>query len=651
MSRRRRGEQRVARSDRLPRGPVERIQVSVPPEEVAASARSAHEHSVRNGARFNTATTKRHGELAVQRFERWLDSLGVDGGLETVLVPLVGRIKGRVLPQDWLVKYAAALVDPGIAVTSWRIAVSNFTAGLEHRGVEAEGWPHRPTPELAARLDGIAEQAGMEERPDRPALPIFADDASAIDAAIEQHQHPRAGREVLAVQRAALRVFNSVGFWAWARSGEMVEHLRWGDLPEFLAPGEGWAVTWRSGKWQPFPVTLRRGASLDPDPVAAVAELRAALAVLGLHPTKKDALLPGLVDGKVVLNPVDQLDIDRDGAIAARGLARERATDWYRTYWRKAAERAGLRATRSRRLAPHGLRRGPATALAMANAPLEQIRFELRHTGHSFVTVLYCDEQQIDMSEVAALLDEVDATDAGASPSDLLDLVAKTASPRGVDHSLDDAAEPRERCWVKDCGGAFKWRRMIHDDLRVRLCQEHARSHALGAGDWTELAACSGLRCDQPAVQRLVGELSGPLCARCWRAATKVKDPTDRETWARPGRPLCELCTDRVIPSVKRIGASRTHACSRHVNRWKHAGSPELLGDDLRSTMQPVHRAGDSPCAWCDDPERPARRWVRTSMSGDVAVCEPHAERWARAGKPEPVPVDVAKPIRHNRRS
>ncbi|HAS10494.1 MAG TPA: hypothetical protein DCS55_08260 [Acidimicrobiaceae bacterium] len=655
MSRRRRpGEQRVEQPQKRPRS-LDRIKVTVPVEEVAASARAAHERSVAAGARFTTTTTTAGGVGEVRRFVRWLDALGLCG-LDAITVEQPGRIKRRIVPVQWLLRYAAVIAIPErVAVTSWRGALNNLTGGLELLGVETEDWPHKPSKELTARLEGIAERAGLPERGDRPALPILADDAAAIAAAIDGHHQRDVDAAVLAVMRAALKVFNNVGFWAWGRSGEMVEHLRWRDVPDELSPGEGWAVTWRAGKWQKVPVTLKRGAHLDPDPVAAVAELRAALAVIGVHPQPDDALLPGLVGGVVVLNPLDHADIDRHGEIAARGVARDLTTRWYRLYWTEAARRAGLRATGSRRLSPHGFRRGPATAAAIGGAPLESIRIELRHSKHGQSTILYCDEQEINMAEVVALLDEVDAGRPGATPAELLALIAGNDAADDSDDSddsddrdeVDDGDVSSGRCWVEGCDLAAAWQRTLDDDTRVQLCQEHARSHALGGDDWTELTTCEGLRCERPAVQREVGALEAALCRRCWQEAGRASDPTDFESWAPPPPPLCELCTDDGVVARGRIGAARIRACAGHLSRWLRAGSPDELTDELRAPIrrrtQPV---GELPCAWCGDPDRMSARWVPVSDTEEVPVCHSHGGRWDRAGQPLPVPDEVSMAIR-----
>lgn len=652
MSRRRRrpGEHRVEQAAKRQRS-LDRVKVTVSAEETAASARAAHERSVAEGNRLTTTTTTTQGVGEVRRFERWLDALGLDGGLEVITVEQPGRIKGRILPVEWLLRYAAALADPDrVAVTSWRGALNNLTGGLELLGVETEGWPHKPSPELVARLDGIAERAGLPERGDRPALPILADDAAAIAAAIDDHDYRGVDADVLAVQRAALKVFNNVGFWAWARSGEMVEHLLWGDVPDSLAPGQGWAVTWRSGKWQTVPVTLKRSAELNPDPVGAVAELRAALAVLGIYPGQNDALLPGLVGGVVVLSPLDHADTDRHGEIAARGWARDLTTRWYRFFWTEAALRAGLRPTRSRRLSPHGLRRGPATAAAIGGAPLERLRIELRHSGHMQTTILYCDEQEIDMTEVVALLDEVDAGRTGATLAELLALIAGNDAADAADDAGHDDHDDEElstgKCWVEGCTVTGAWQRAIDADTRIQLCQDHARSHALGGDDWTELTTCEGLRCERPAVQRTVGDLDAALCRRCWQEATRATDPTDLESWAPPPPPLCELCPDGDAEALGRIGAARVRACAGHYSRWERAGRPDELSDELRTPIQRrALPASEQPCAWCDDPDRMAGGWVPLSETEEVPVCPQHFVRWVKAGRPVLVPVGVSAPI------
>lgn len=651
MTRRRPGEHRVGKAPAKPRGTrrslVAAISDELTLEDATALNIADHERTIGEGIRGGTEVTRLSGKEALDRFERYLDAAGTTIE-ELTLETVRGR---RQLPSFPVVLYAAQISRPGrISQASHRQEIINLKAGLRAERVELGDWEEsgasRALKLIRSHLSADAE---------RPAMPILPGDGSlqAVAAAINN-------LPLTDVERAALGALHALGFWGGGRASELVrklqhQHVRVNGKVSRLR------ITWPAGcKFQEEDLTLVRSSGLECDPVDAVRRLIAALAAEGIAAGPNDAIFPGFIDGEVVLNPCDNISEAqraRNG-IHAEAMMRDQVTAWYRRWWTEAALAAGLSPTATRRLSLHGLRRGLATAAALAGVPVTEIQGELRH-GTWIVTLRYTDEERIDLSAVVDLIDLEDRV-ADVDPAAVAALAnqqrrigsgagacvivddAGSSCPRSADEAdpawgqichlhaersragirmtgpvpalpaagvgygdadeVEDAVDSSRSCAAAGCTNSVAWTRNLGDGTLSWLCQDHARAHALDPdGPWEALRVCDGLRCDQTFVQHRNSQPFGALMRFV------IGDETLR---------LCLRC-------------------------WKAAREAEDPAD--RASWARRVELDGAACAFCTD-ETAATGWI---PDGQVRapVCNSHWARWSRAGRPDRLDGEAREPI------
>lgn len=651
--RKRPGEHRVATAPAKPRrtrrSAIDAASDGLTLDEATELNIADHELTIAAGIRGGTEVTRLSAKSSLDRFERYLDAMGTS--LDD-LAESVGRGR-RQLPSFTVVAFAAQISRPGrIAQASHRQEIINLRAGLRAAKIELSDWEESGA---SRALRTIRSQLSTD--PERPAMPILPGDGTLQAIATEIDRLP-----LSEVERAALNALHALGFWGGGRASELVRKLRQHHLLVH-EEHQRLRITWPAGcKFQDEDLTLVRGTGLVCDPVDAVRRLNAALVANGMQPQPEDAILPGFVDGRVVLNPCDNItDVQRDKhGPHAEAMMRDQVTAWYRRWWTQAACAAGLAPTATRRLSLHGLRRGLATAAALAGVPITEIQGEMRH-GNWIVTLRYTDEERIDLSNVVALIDVEDDV-VPVDPAAVAALAGRAwrvgpdtghcvvfddenfccprsaaefhpvwgqichlhaqrirvgthvtgpvARQAGDDADRDDAhdaegndlADVFAACAAAGCPNSVVWERNLGDGVLSWLCQDHARAHALDPGGaWNVLRECDGLRCDLTFVQHRNG--------RPWGALMRfvVGDETLR---------LCGRC-------------------------WRAAQDADDAAD--RGSWARREELGGRDCAFCTD-QTPATGWIPDG-SVRAPVCGGHWKRWSIAGRPEELDREARKPI------
>jgi hypothetical protein len=645
------GEHRVDKAPAKRRG-TRRSLVDAASDELTLDDATAlniadHNRTIDAGTEGGTEVTRLSGKESLGRFERYLDAAGTTLG-ELAEDTVRGR---RRLPSFAVVAYAAQIARPDrISQASHRQEIINLKAGLRAERVELGDWEESGASKALKLI-----RSHLSADAERPAMPILPGDGSlqAVAAAIDD-------LPLTEVERAALGALHALGFWGGGRASELVRKLQYRHV-RVNGKVSRLRITWPGGcKFQDEDLTLVRSTGLLCDPVDAVRRLIAALAAEGIAPGRDDAIFPGFIDGEVVLNPCDNIpeaQRARNG-VHAEAMMRDQVTSWYRRWWTEAARAAGLSPTATRRLSLHGLRRGLATAAALAGVPVTEIQGELRH-GNWIVTLRYTDEERIDLSAVVDLID-LDDHVADVDPAAVAALAnrsgrnglgagvcvivddAGSRCPRSADEAdpawgqichlhaqrsragirmtgpvpalpavgavcgdageVEDAADSARSCAASGCTNTVAWTRNLGDGTLSWLCQDHARAHALDPdGPWDALRVCDGLRCDQTFVQHKNG--------RPWGALMRFT-----------------------------IGDETLRLCLRCWKAAREADDPA----DRASWARRVELDGQD-CAFCTD-ETPATLWI---PDGQVRapVCGSHWARWSRAGRPDRLDGEAREPI------
>jgi integrase len=619
--------------------------------ETVALNEADHAATVEAGITRGTEKSRLNAARTAARFERWLEASGTS--LDELTEDL-GRGRRR-LSGVWLVGFASQIARPELIFrASHRQEMANVVAGLRAWKVEVAGWGEPATCAVVRRI-----QARLPIGVERPAQAILPSDGTlaAVAAAIDK-------LDLTEVQSAALGALHALGFWGGGRASELVRHLRWRhivvnkDRTRLL-------ITWPGGcKFQAEDVTLVRGTGLVADPLEAVERLRVALIAEGCAPDGDDTILPGWRGTDPVLSPCENIEDayrEKHGEFA-EAMMRELVTVWYRDRWEQAAALAGLTGSATRRVSLHGLRRGLATAAALAGVPITEIQYELRH-GNWIVTLRYTDEECVDMDAVVRLIELEDdivpvdpvivaglaaALPAGG-PDDGCCVVVDDDEQRctrdavrffsdwgqvcglhesrirsGIhvrgpvrDHlaeclEADDELESDQgpdltgdigrACAAAGCPNPVKWQRNLGAGAFSWLCQDHARAQALDPdGDWGTLRCCEGLGCELTYGQRRDGQPCGALMRL-------------------------------------EVGGHEMQLCSRCWQAARAAKDRTNLRSWSRRKL-----VGGAVCQFCTDTTA-ANGWI---SDGDhkALVCEAHQRRWFVAGRPASLDDHLRAPI------